>query len=298
MSEAISHQRGVVLVMTAAFLWSIAGVFTRHLESARSFEVTFWRSLFAAIFVAGVLLYQQREQAFARLRDIGAWGWLSGLMWGVMFSCFMLALMMTTVANTLIVVSTSPLFTAFIAWLVLGQRIPSRTWFAIAAALVGIIWMFAGSMAQVEGTHIIGMTIALGTAISAAINYVIIQKVGERLDMMPAVMLGGAISALMMLPMALPFQASLHDLSILAMLGVFQLATPGLLVVMASKALPASEIALLALLEVLLGPIWAWLGAGEVPAQSTLMGGAVVLAALILNELAAMRRTAGVPAAP
>jgi drug/metabolite transporter (DMT)-like permease len=298
MSEAISHRRGVVLVMTAAFLWSIAGVFTRHLESARSFEVTFWRSLFAAIFVAGVLLYQQREQAFARLRDIGGWGWLSGLMWGVMFSCFMLALMMTTVANTLIVVSTSPLFTAFIAWLVLGQRIPSRTWFAIVAALVGIVWMFAGSMAQVEGTHIIGMTIALGTAISAAVNYVIIQKVGERLDMMPAVMLGGAISALMMLPMALPFQASLHDLSILAMLGVFQLATPGLLVVMASKALPASEIALLALLEVLLGPIWAWLGAGEVPAQSTLMGGAVVLAALILNELAAMRRTAGVPAAP
>jgi drug/metabolite transporter (DMT)-like permease len=298
MSEAISHRRGVVLVMTAAFLWSIAGVFTRHLESARSFEVTFWRSLFAAIFVAGVLLYQQREQAFARLRDIGGWGWLSGLMWGVMFSCFMLALMMTTVANTLIVVSTSPLFTAFIAWLVLGQRIPSRTWFAIIAALAGIIWMFAGSMAQVEGTHIVGMTIALGTAISAAANYVIIQKVGERLDMMPAVMLGGAISALMMLPMSLPFQASLHDLSILALLGVFQLATPGLLVVMASKALPASEIALLALLEVLLGPIWAWLGAGEVPAQSTLMGGAVVLAALILNELAMMRRSAGVPAAP
>ena len=298
MSQAISHRRGVVLVMTAAFLWSIAGVFTRHLESARSFEVTFWRSLFAAIFVACVLLYQQRAQAFARLRDIGGWGWLSGLMWGVMFSCFMLALMMTTVANTLIVVSTSPLFTAFIAWLVLGQRIPSRTWVAIIAALVGIIWMFAGSMAQVEGTHIIGMTIALGTAISASANYVIIQKVGERLDMMPAVMLGGAISALMMLPMSLPFQASFHDLSILAMLGVFQLATPGLLVVMASKALPASEIALLALLEVLLGPIWAWLGAGEVPAQSTLMGGAVVLAALILNELAALRRTAGVTAAP
>lgn len=298
MSERLSHRQGVVLVITAAFLWSIAGVFTRQLESARSFEVTFWRSVFAAIFVAGVLLYQQREQAFARLRDIGGWGWLSGLMWGVMFSCFMLALMMTTVANTLIVVSTSPLFTAFIAWLVLGQRIPARTWFAIVAALAGIVWMFAGSMAQVEGTHIIGMTIALGTSISAAANYVIIQKVGERLDMMPAVMLGGAISALMMLPMSLPFQASLHDLSILALLGVFQLATPGLLVVMASRVLSASEIALLALLEVLLGPIWAWLGAGEVPAQSTLMGGAVVLAALILNELAAMRRTSGLPASP
>lgn len=284
-------------MLTAAFLWSIAGVFTRHLESARSFEVTFWRSLFAAIFVVGVLLYQQRDTAFARLRNIGGWGWLSGLMWGVMFSCFMLALMMTTVANTLIVVSTSPLFTAFIAWLVLGQRIPSRTWFAIFAALVGIVWMFAGSVTQVQGTHIIGMTIALGTAISASVNYVIIQKVGERLDMMPAVMLGGAISALMMLPMALPFEASLHDLGILALLGIFQLATPGLLVVMASKALSASEIALLALLEVLLGPIWAWLGAGEVPAQSTLMGGAIVVAALILNELAAMRRSSNVPAA-
>ncbi len=298
MANVISHQRGVVLMLTAAFLWSTAGVFTRYLESARSFEVTFWRSVFAALFVACLLLWQQRGKALARLRDIGGWGWLSGLMWGVMFSSFMLSLLMTTVANTLIVVSTSPLFTALLAWLVLGQRIPLRTWLAIIAAMLGIVWMFADSMAQVEGTHILGMAIALITAISASVNYVIIQKVGERLDMMPAVMLGGALSALMMLPMSLPFQASPHDMTMLALLGIFQLATPGLLVVMASRVLSASEIALLALLEVLLGPIWAWLGAGEVPAQSTLMGGAIVLAALILNEVAAMRRNAGVPAAP
>jgi drug/metabolite transporter (DMT)-like permease len=291
----LSHRHAVFLMICAAVLWSIAGVFTRHLDAARGFEVTFWRSMFAALFVGGALLWQKRGRAFASVRAVGKLGLLSGAMWSVMFCCFMIALTMTTVANTLIVMSISPLLTAFLAWLFLRQVIPPRTWLAIAAAFVGMVWMFASGMSAMGGTHLAGMAVALGVPLAASVNVITLKKAGHGIDLIPAVLLGGVISALMMLPLSWPFQASLHDMAILAILGFFQLGLPCMLMVAASRSLSAPEISLLALLEVLLGPLWAWIGAGEVPAHATLVGGSVVLAALVFNEAAAMRRA--VPAA-
>jgi drug/metabolite transporter (DMT)-like permease len=287
-----SHRRAVLLMICAAALWSIAGVFTRHLDAARGFEVTFWRSVFAALFVAGALLWQRQGTAVRTVLAIGRLGLLSGLMWSVMFCCFMIALTMTTVANTLIVMSISPLLTAFLAWLFLQQRIASRTWCAIAVAFTGMVGMCAGSMSRLDGTQLAGTAIALGVPLAASVNVIALKKAGHSIDLMPSVLLGGVFSALMMLPLILPIQASLHDIGILAVLGFFQLGFPCMLMVAASRSLSAPEISLLALLEVLLGPIWAWLGAGEVPAQETLVGGTVVLLALVFNEVAAMRQPA------
>ena len=119
------------------------------------------------------------------------------------------------------------------------------------------------------------------------------KKGGHAVDLIPAVFIGGVLSALAMLlglfVLESPFQASVHDLGILAVLGFFQLGLPCMLMVRAARSLTAPELSLLALLEVLLGPLWAWLGAGEVPVSTTLLGGAVVLGALVFNELAAMR---------
>lgn len=285
----MSHRRAVILMICAATLWSIAGVLTRHLDGARDFEVTFWRSFFAALFVAVAMLRQYKKAFIPRLRLLGKIGLLSGCMWATMYSCFMIAITMTTVANTSIMESLSPLFTAFLAWLILRQRISGRTWLAIAAACAGICWMFAGSISQVDQRGLLGMLIGLGVPIAASVNVILLKKGGHTVDLIPAVFMGGSISALMMLPFALPFQASLHDITILAILGFFQLGFPCMLMVRASASLSAPEIALLSLLEVLLAPIWAWLGAGEVPAQATLVGGAIVLLALVFNELAAMR---------
>ncbi|MFZ6674731.1 DMT family transporter [Undibacterium sp. Xuan67W] len=285
----MSHRRAVILMICAATLWSIAGVLTRHLDGARDFEVTFWRSFFAAIFVAVAMLRQYKKAFIPRLRLLGKIGLLSGCMWATMYSCFMIAITMTTVANTSIMESLSPLFTAFLAWLILRQHIPGRTWLAIAAACAGICWMFAGSISQVDQRGLLGMLIGLGVPIAASVNVILLKKAGHTVDLIPAVFMGGSISALMMLPFALPFQASLHDITILAILGFFQLGFPCMLMVRASASLSAPEIALLSLLEVLLAPIWAWLGADEVPAQATLVGGAIVLLALVFNELAAMR---------
>lgn len=267
-------------MICAASLWSMAGVITRHLDATRGFEITLWRSLFSAIFVAAALLWQQGAgKAVATVRAAGWLGVLSGMMWCVMFICFMIALTRTTVANTLVVMSVSPLLTAFLAWLVLKQAIPQRTWWAIVIALIGMVWMFVHGITSVGGTHLAGMLIA-------------IKKAGHGVDLIPAVLLGSVFSALLMLPLAWPLQASLHDVSLLAVLGFFQLGLPCMLMVKATRSLSAPEISLLALLEVLLGPVWAWLGAGEIPAQETLIGGAVVMAALIFNELAALRTAA------
>jgi drug/metabolite transporter (DMT)-like permease len=148
--------------------------------------------------------------------------------------------------------------------------------------------MFGGGFAAHSARDVLGMGIALLVPIAAAVNVVTLRAAAARFDLLPAVMIGGAISCLVALPFAHPFQATPRDMALLAFLGVFQLALPCMLLVLASRALLAPEIALLGLLEVVLGPLWAWLGAGEVPATATLVGGAVVLAALLLNEIAAL----------
>jgi drug/metabolite transporter (DMT)-like permease len=285
------HRRAIALMVLAPTMWSMAGVVTRHLDAASGVEITFWRSLFSGICVACALLWQRGAvRTITDVRSLGAAGVLSGMMWCTMFVCFMIALTMTTVANTLIVMSIAPLLTALLAWLVLKQQIPQRTWLAILAALVGIVWMFLHGMREVGGRHLAGMLIAAGVPVASAINLITLKRAGHGIDLMPAVLLGSLFSAMLMLPFALPLQASLHDIALLAMLGFFQLGLPCMLMVKATRSLSAPEVSLLSLLEVLLGPIWTWLGAGEVPARETLIGGAIVLGALVLNELAAMHR--------
>lgn len=285
-----AHRRAILLMIIAPTLWSMAGVLTRHLDSARGFEVTFWRSLFSGIFVAAALTAQLgTRNAVAAIRAGGGTGVLSGMMWCVMFVCFMIALTKTTVANTLIMMSVSPLLTAFLAWMLLKQHIPLRTWIAIAAAFIGISWMFISGLSEVGGQHLVGMLIASAVPVAAAVNLIAIKRAGHGVDLIPAVLLGSVFSAVLMLPLAWPMQTSWHDIGILATLGFFQLGLPCMLMVRAAKHLTAPEVSLLALLEVLLGPLWTWLGAGEVPANETLAGGAVVIGALLFNELAALR---------
>ena len=278
----------VALMLAAPVLWSSAGVVTRYIQKAQPFEQVFWRSLFAFLFVAIVLLIQKQHP----IRAVRAAGWpglASGLMWAVMFTAFLFALSLTTTANALVVMSVSPLLTALFASMFLKDPVPLRTWLAAGAAAIGIAYMFGSSF---EG-HLLGMAIASLIPVAAAINVVILRASAAKLDLVPAVMLGGALSCLIAVPFALPISATGRDVALLAFLGITQLGLPCMLLVLASRALLAPEIALLSLLEVVLGPLWVWLGAGEEPGRATLMGGAIVLAALAANELAAMRlRTA------
>jgi drug/metabolite transporter (DMT)-like permease len=250
-------------MIAAPVLWSSAGVVTRHIERTPPFEQVFWRSLFAFSFVFITVLWQ-RKHPWTAIRAAGVPGLVSGLMWALMFTAFLFALSMTTTANALVVMAVSPLLTAIFAFLFLKDPLPGRTWIAAAAAFL------------IPG--------------AAAINVVVLRASAARFDLIPALMLGGALSCLIALPFALPFSASAKDVVLLAFLGFFQLALPCMLLVVASRTLLAPEIALLGQLEVVLGPLWVWLVVGEEPGRATLIGGAVVLAALAGNELAAMRR--------
>ncbi len=273
-------------MVIAPVLWSTAGVVTRHIERAPPTEQVFWRSLFAFCFVLVTLLALHRRNALKIMSGVGWPGLVSGAMWAVMFTAFLFALSLTTTANTLVMMSVSPLLTALLAWLFLKDPLPLRTWIAAIAAAAGIFWMFHNNFSS---HHLLGMLVALVIPVAAAVNVVTLRAAAAKLDLVPAVMLGGALSCLVALPLALPLQASARDIALLAFLGFFQLGLPCMLLVVASRTLLAPEIALLGLLEVVLGPLWAWLGAGEVPAESTLLGGLVVLGALAGNELSMMR---------
>ena len=275
----------VALMVAAPVLWSSAGVVTRHIERAEPLEQVFWRSFFAFAFVALYLLFRKRNPVQA-IRAAGLPGVFSGALWAVMFTAFVIALSLTTTANALVVMSIAPLLTVVCARIVLSDPIPLRTWIAALAAMAGIAFMFGSSVDNTQ--HVGGMLVALVIPVASALNVVALRKHSARVDLIPAVMLGGALSAVIALPLALPISASGKDLLLLAFLGVFQLGLPCMFLVMASRALYAPEIALLGLLEVVLGPLWAWLGAGESPARATLLGGGLVLAALAANEIAAL----------
>ena len=296
----LTHSRAVLLMVLVTLLWSTAGVVTRHLEAARSFEVTFWRSAFNAVALAIALLLMRGPRLWADIRRGGAALWVSALCWAVMFTNFMLAITLTSVATVLITMAIAPLITALFARFFLGHALPPRTWTAIAVAGVGIAWMFGRQALDTStaGGSMTGALVALGVPLAGATNWTLLQHLHARHardpslaepDMLPAVLLGALISAAVTLPMALPFSATPHDLSLLALLGVVQLAIPCLLVVGLTKVLSAPEISLICLLEVIFGVLLVWLGAGEAPGPTALSGGALVIGALLFDQWLALR---------
>ena len=292
-----NHRNAVLLMLLATLLWSIAGVATRHLDSARGFEVTFWRSAFAALSLVLLLGWLRGPTALAQAIRGGGWPlWLSAACWCVMMTAFMLALNMTSVANVLVTSAIAPLAAALIARLVLRERLRRRTWMAAAVAGVGIAWMHAQGLSAGDRDQWRGVGVALLVPIGFAINWTLLQTIARRSraglaapDMFAALLVGAILSCLVTLGPAQPFAASAHDLGLLATLGLVQVAIPCLIAVVASRTLSAPEASLLGLLEVLFGVAWAWLGAGEVPSTHTLGGGLLVLATLAAHEAVPMR---------
>lgn len=296
----MTHQRAVWTMVVAALLWSIAGVVARQVEQAQGFELNFWRSAFNALALVVMLSWLRGPRRLAlQLREGDARLWLSGLCWSVMFTAFMVGLTLTTVANVLVTMSLAPLATALVARAALGHRLPPRTWAAIALAGLGIAWMYGAQVRTGDVRHWLGTAVALGVPLAAAVNWTLLQaRRGAPAggDFMPAVLIGALISALLTLPLAWPLAGTATDIGWLALLGVAQLAVPCLLAVRAARVLSAPEIALLGLLEVVFGVLWAWLGAGETPGPEVLAGGGLVLAALVAHELLALRRRRPAPA--
>ena len=295
----MSHRRAVVLMVCVTLLWSIAGVVTRQLDSARGFETTFWRSLFNALALVLMLGWLRGPATLARtLRGGGRTLWLSGACWCVMFTAFMLALSLTSVANVLVTMALSPLFTALGARFVLGHRLAPRTWVAIVVAGAGIGWMYGEQLGSGDLRQWLGTAVALGVPIAAAVNWTLLQhlyrsadRTAPPPDMLAPVLLGAMLSAALTLPLSLPFAATGRDLALLGLLGVVQLAIPCLLAVRVARVLSAPEVSLLSLLEVVFGVLWVWWLSAEAPSAAVLGGGLLVLGALAGNEALALRRS-------
>ena len=290
-----NHARAVWTMVLVALLWSTAGVVTRQLQTAQGFEVNFWRSAFTALTLLIVLPLWQGPQALARI----PWGrpafWVAGVCWSIMFTAFMVALTMTGVARVLVTMALAPLLTALLSRIVTGHRLPARTWWAIVVAGAGMAWMFAGQLGRSgQGRQEwLGALVALGVPIASAVQWSVSQRSqsqGEPIDLVPAVLLGALISCAVTLPLAWPLQSSAHDLRWLAFLGVTQLALPCVLAVLVARVLPAAEVSLLALLAVVFGIALVWLIVGEVPRPEVLVGGSLVVGALLANELLGWHR--------
>ena len=271
----MTHRRALLLMVLVTLLWSSAGIVSRQLESARAFEVTFWRSTFT---VLALLLWWGLREGRAGLAPLlrpSPMLWASAACWAVMFTAFMVAVSISPVAQVLVVMSLGPLITALLAWWVLRQAIARRTLIAVAMAGFGVAWMFGAA-----SRPSVGALVALAVPVAAAVNWIVLQRQarghGASVSLPHAVALGGLISAVLTLPLAWPFSAAPADLAWLAFLGVFQLALPCVLVVHLSKVLSATELALLAQLELLFGVAWVWWLAGERPSAATLTGGSLV----------------------
>lgn len=294
LSQARYRRLAALSLLLAGLLLSSAGIVIRQLQSAEGFEVTFWRSLGCLCFVA-TILFARDGTGWIKATIRGGWAVLgSSLCWAAMFTCFSVAISLTTVAKALVLIALSPLIAALMARVFLAEQIPRRTWFAILLAGVGIAWMISDGLRTDPGLPLshLGMLIAAGVPIAFALNFVLLKKHQHRIDMLPAVAFGAVISCAVMLPLVFPVQATPTDLAWMLGLGVFQLGIPCTMIVVAAKYLAPQEAALLLLLEVVFGPIWVWVGVGEQPSSATLWGGVLVITALVANEWLSMRESA------
>ncbi len=287
------YARGVVLVLLAGVAWSTAGLVIRLMEQAGGWQIVFWRS---AAMVPTLLLFialRNRGEVAAAFWRAGWNASVGGLCLAFAFAGFVFALLHTTVANVLFILSAAPLLAAVLGWLILGEPVRRATWTAMIGAVVGVGVMVAGSL---ERGALLGNLIALLTTFGFA-GFTIALRRGRDVDMLPAVCWAGAFSmliaalAILMTGPALDgFRVSGHDLALCFSLGIVQLSLGLVLYTFGSRHVPAAELALLAMTEVVLGPIWVWLGVGETPSMATLAGGAVVLAAVVFQAIGGARR--------
>lgn len=262
----------------AAVCWSSGGLIVR-LVSTTPWTTSLWRSVFAALFLSALLSIVRRRSIVAQWREGGRPVVLVASCMAAASTCFIFSLAYTSVANTLILMSTGPYVAGLLGWLWLGERVPLRSWLTMSVALTGTIVMVSSSYARGTG---FGDLLAILMAVSFAIATVLVRRHPE-IQMAPAAALATALTGLIALPLAEPFAISPRDFALLAFFGVGQFGAGFLLFMTGARLLPAAETALIGMLETVLGPFWVWLVLAERPSPGSLTGGALIFGALAVN---------------
>ena len=278
-----------MLVLTAGTMLSLAGITLRHMESASGGQILFYRSLTFFIVVTAYLVFRHRARVIRAFVGVGKPGLIVALSLGLGSTCYVFALLLTTVANALFLISIAPFITAVLGWFVLRERIRPTSWIAMTAALAGVALMIVNG---IQTGRLLGNLVAIGTPLAFAVMLVTLRRASDR-DMIPAICLAGLVGAGFGFAMSDTLVVSRHDLVLCLFLGTVQYTGGFVLLTLGARYLPAAEVALLSLAEIALAPIWVWIGVGEVPTLLTLVGGGIVLSAVVTQAIAGLRSPPG-----
>jgi len=290
------YKTGVKLVLLAALLWSLNGLLIRQIHDAGTWAVLFWRSA-GMIPVLLAVIWWRSGGVITPLRRVGWSGVVGGIGLVLAFGGAIFAFQATTVANAVFLFSASPFLAALLGWLILRETVRPATWAAIALAGIGMFLMVReGLAAGAMAGNVAALLSALGFA-----SFTIALRWGRLADMLPAVVLGGLFSMLAAgVVLAVEGQtlwAPWRDIAISMAMGAGVLATGMALYTAGSRVIPAAELTLLSMVEVLLAPLWVFLALRETASTGTLVGGAVLMTAVAFNALSGARRRAPAPVA-
>lgn len=293
MSVAATTERdlsGYAMVFMAGLLWSTVGLGIRLIEDAVVWQILFYRSISMSVFLYAVVRLRTGRAPLGLIRAMGWPGLVAGSALVAAYSGAIFALQTTSVANAMMLFAAAPLIAAVLGRILLAESVRPATWVAIAVAACGIAVMVWD---KTSGAALRGNLAALGSALGFAVFTVALRR-GRAVEMMPAVLLSGLIGTVVMAAICLSLGLSLalgpRDAGIAAGMGVFQVGAGLVLYTIGSRSVPAAELTLLSMSEVVLGPVWVWLFLGERADSATLAGGAILLAAIAGNALSGARR--------
>jgi len=281
-------RRGRLLVAAAAVCWSTGGLIARLVDTD-PWTTVLWRGLFCAAFLVGVTALRERRRTLDVFLGMGVTGLAMAVCFATASTCFIMALHRTSVANVLIIQSLSPFMAGLLGWAWMGERVAGRTWAAMGTALLGSAimvsrYVYTEAAAGSMGGDLLAFTVALAFAAAT-----VLLRRNRHVQMLPAAALAAALTSVVASLSAAPGSAGAGDLLLLALFGSGQLGLGMILFTAGARRIPVAEAALIAVLESVLGPVWVWLAIGENPGLPSLLGGAIVLAALAGHTLADLR---------
>ena len=289
--------RGLMLVFVAGLFWSTIGIGVRLIEDATVWQILLYRSVSLSVFLYIVIRWRTGSDPFSRIAETGWPGVIGALSLVGAYTGGIYALQNTSVANAMLVFASAPFIAAILGLIVLKENVRPATWVAIATACAGIAIMVSDKSGD---TAMRGNLAAFASAFGFA-AFTIALRWGRKGEMLPAVFLSGLMAIPIMgaicIFSGLPLVLSGQDTSVALGMGVFQVGAGLVLYTIGSRTVPAAELTLLSLAEVVLAPLWVWLVLGETVSRNTLIGGAILLAAITANALSGAKRK-NVPPVP